>query len=117
MERLALLFPALITVSTLSAIVSFFFLQSRAQGPARLMIIAGGLFLAFPSLYMIGVGKDEDAMVWGVIAAGAANIGTILLSIGVLLFAISLPSKRLCMKAEDKRTLSDKIIQEMSDIK
>lgn len=117
MERIALLFPILITVSGISAVVAFFFLQSRAQGLARLLILAGGLFMAFPTLYMMGFGKGQDAMVRSLIAAGGANVGTILLSIGVILFAISLPSKRLRLKAEDKRVLSDKIIQDMLDQK
>ena len=61
----------------------------------------------------MGIGKNQDAMVRILIASGGVNAGTILLSIGVILFSISLPSKRLRLKAEDRRVLSDKIIQDM----
>jgi len=67
---------------------------------------------AVETLYMMGIGKGQAA-IRILIAAGGLNVGIILLSIGVILFSISLPSKRLRLKAEDRRVLSDKIIQDM----
>ncbi len=63
MERLVLLFPALITVSALSAIVAFFFLQSRAQGVARLLIILRESDPhAFLALLPLAGGKTKQRM-------------------------------------------------------
>ena len=60
-------------------------------------------------------GKNLDKIVCGLVAAGGNNTGIILLSVGVILFAISLPSKRLRLKADDRRMLSTQIIKDMAE--
>ena len=110
METIASLVMILASISMLVSLVALFFLQSRAKGAARVLIIAGAtLSVAIPLL--MGFVK-ERGLLHGIIAVGGSNIGIMLLSIGVILFAISLPSKRLQLKADDRKPISSQIIEE-----
>ncbi len=113
METLISIFPILLGVSTISTLIAFFFLQSRATGLSRVLIISGALISIIPAL-SVGFIKIEDRdIIHGLIAAGGTNVGIILLSVGITLFSISLPSRRLNLKAEDKRSISSQIVKEI----
>jgi predicted membrane channel-forming protein YqfA (hemolysin III family) len=109
MEILASVFSILMGLSTLMALAAVLFLQSRARGAA--------ILIAASPLLVSGVHIEDREMIHGFIAAGSTNVGIIVLSLGVLLFALSLPSRRLQLDAEDRRPISDRIIKDTLDTK
>ncbi len=113
MKIIDLLFPFLIGLSSVSTLVAFIFLQSRAKGISRLLLYCGVMFFVIPPLCISFINIENRHAIHGIIAAGSTNIGAIILSLGVVLFSISLPSKRIEMKPQNKKPISDQILKDM----
>ncbi|MCA1808072.1 MAG: hypothetical protein ABR497_01545 [Kiritimatiellia bacterium] len=84
----------LMWASIVSAIVALCFLQSCAKGLARLLLVFGGILaIALPLAVSVFAGR-ERTIAHGLVAAGAINVGILLISTGVILFCLTLPRRR-----------------------
>ena len=111
MEALISVVPYLMGISVVAVVIAFFFLQSRARGLARVCIVAGALLTLFSPIFLKATVRSHE-IVYILIVYVSVNTGVIMASVGVILFSISLPSRRLDLKPDDERPLSSQIIKE-----